>query len=94
MLVAEVIDRETAAKRRGTEIWNSDWFAVADPHQSGRVLRSRAVPTSIVRRLEFERATGARTGLNPDSTGRLDGRALQAIRRLTPQSAELLGNLL
>ena len=94
MRVAEIIDRATALKRRGSETWDSEWFAVADPKQSGRVLRSRDVPLTIVRRLEFERATGARTRLHPDPTGRLDGKALQAIRRLTPESAELLGNLL
>lgn len=94
MRVAAVIDRATAIERRGSAIWDSEWFAVADRDQSGRILRSREVPLTIVRQLEFERATGARTRLHPDPTGRIDGKALQAIRRLTPESAELLGNLL
>ncbi|MFN8111877.1 MAG: hypothetical protein U0R51_01625 [Solirubrobacterales bacterium] len=49
---------------------------------------------SVVRELRFRRNNGEITRLNPDPTGRLDGKALQSIRRLTPQSAELLGALL
>jgi hypothetical protein len=94
MRVAEIIDRACAVERRGADIWDSNWFAVADPDQSGRVLRSREVPLEILRRLQFERATGERTWLKPDPTGTIDGKALQSIRRLTPGSAELLGNLL
>ena len=94
MTVAEVINRNEARRRRGDQIWKSDWYAVADPNATGRILRNRSVPLAVVRQLHFLRRSGETTTLNPDSLGRLDGRALQAIRRLTPKSAELLGALL
>lgn len=94
MTVAEVIDRSEALRRRGDDIWESEWFAVADPRATGRILRNRFVPLSVVRELRFQRSNGEITQLNPDPAGRLDGKALQSIRRLTSHSAELLGALL
>jgi hypothetical protein len=94
MRVAEVINQIEAIRRRGEHIWPARLYAVADRGQSGRVLRSRRVPLAVVRQLRFQRSTGVLTKLNPDTTGRLDGKSLQAIRRLTHDSAELLSNLL
>ena len=93
VLVAELITRAAAVRRRGPEIWEATHYAVADPASADRFVFDLPVPLDFVRRMRFERRSGPKTRLYPGSDGSLNGQALQAIRRLTPESEALLDAL-
>lgn len=92
--VAEVITRGDAVRLRGTDIWDADWWAVAREQEADRHVFDAAVPPDVVRRLRFVTRTGAKSSLRVNPDGQVNGQALQAVRRLTPESADLLTSLI
>jgi hypothetical protein len=91
LFVGELIDRKEMVQRIGPEPWEATWYALASQSRApDRYRFDLTVPAAIVAALRFMRATGEITVLETDSSGAVDGRALQSIRRLAGDSAQLL----
>lgn len=91
--VAEIIDRREATLRRGENLWEAEWWAVARPEVVDPIVFDRRVSDEDVRKLRFEQATGKVSRLDVASDGAINGQRLQSIRRLTAASAALLDGL-
>lgn len=94
VVVGEVLDQHEAIRRFGRGIWDAGWYVRTRQKASDPVAFDLRVPDSVVRQLRFERANGKITRLRPSPDGSLDGKALQAIRRLTMDSAALLDSIM
>jgi hypothetical protein len=92
--VGKVLSRRALVRRRQQkDLGDWPWWAEAPPGTGDPFVFDMMVPDDVVRDLRFERKSGQITRLHPARDGALNGQALQAIRRLTPESAALLSSL-
>jgi hypothetical protein len=86
--VEDIVDQQTAERRVGGRLWQSDFHALAKP---GTEMTTVRIPvTDVAPNLRF---VGKSDRLSI-SSGNIDPRQLQAMRRLTPRSARLLASKL
>jgi hypothetical protein len=86
--VGQLVDRQTARKIMGREVWEAEEFAI--PKNPQHFLENRRVPLNVTRSLRFR---PAEKGL-VFSGDQLDRQTLRGLRELTPESAEALESLI
>jgi hypothetical protein len=90
--IAEIVDQRRAEELFDAPVWRASFHAVGpdgDPMAFGLV-----VPDDVIERLRFSRASGEPSRLERSFDGSISGQSLQRIRRLTPDSAALLDEVL
>lgn len=89
--VDRILTRSQAEARFGTRVWDAEHHAVGE--DGDVAVFDLRVPEDVVRGLRFEQKSGATTELETEADGSVNGQRLQSLRRLTPDSAALLDEL-
>lgn len=87
------ISRSEASKRLKYKPWNATEHLMAQKGSSSTIDYERSIPWEIAKKLRFISAPG-RTSLKFITPRKLDQQTLRSIRKLTPESADLLETLL
>jgi hypothetical protein len=92
LVVDRIVSQGKAERVFRRRVWDAEFHALGE--RSDVALFDLEVPRDVVEALESVRGEGTVTTLGVAADGTVDGRALQAIRRLTADSRALLDEVL
>ena len=96
MQVQRIVSYDEACRLLDCDLWEADEHCIAVPETATRMSFERYAPLETARRLRFVRADGTIIGLTfrAGDPQLLEQQTLRSVRRLTPESAELLDELI